>query len=232
MWYLRFFHCHPPLHPKMSWRWTFQWFQCCFHCFHPPLHPNASQRWSFLAFQHVCHYHLPRIQMWARGGPFDGFNATATASTSLTSKHEPEVDFSVVSTLLPPLPPPWLPNASWSGSFWRHHLLWRVFFLRHQQWWGGVKPTHHCVWMFSLLFRAPWVATLLPCLPPPNNNEGWPPCSIDNRAACHSFPTLRGGPYLHVNYFIIAIGIVMNLHNIKVNEKRIGLVNAMQWLSS
>ena len=39
---------------------------------------------------------------------------------------------------------------------------------------------------------------------------------------------LFGGPYLHVNYFIIAIGIVMNLHNIKVDEKRIGLVNAMQ----
>ena len=35
---------------------------------------------------------------------------------------------------------------------------------------------------------------------------------------------LFGGPYLHVNYFIIAIGIVMNLHNIKVNEKELDYI--------
>jgi hypothetical protein len=39
---------------------------------------------------------------------------------------------------------------------------------------------------------------------------------------------LFGGPYLHINYFIIVIGIVIKLLNIKVNKKRIGLVNAMQ----
>jgi hypothetical protein len=31
------------------------------------------------------------------------------------------------------------------------------------------------------------------------------------------------GPYLHINYFIIVIGIVIKLLNIKVNKKRIGL---------
>ena len=79
---------------------------------------------------------LPRILMQARGGPFWRFNTSATTTTSLASRCEPEVDlsmvsmplpllpppshpnasqvdFSVVPTLLPPLPPPSLPNASW-----------------------------------------------------------------------------------------------------------------------
>jgi hypothetical protein len=92
-----------PLCPNASRRWTFQRFQRRFHCFHPPSHPNASRRWTFLAFQHVCHYHhLPRVQMRAGGGPFDDFNATATASTSLASKREPEVDFFGILTPPPP----------------------------------------------------------------------------------------------------------------------------------
>ena len=92
-----------PSRPNASRRWTFQRFQLRFHCFHSPSHPNASQRWTFLAFQHVCHYHhLPRIQMRAGGGSFDGFNATATASTSLASKREPEVDFFGILTPPPP----------------------------------------------------------------------------------------------------------------------------------
>jgi hypothetical protein len=37
---------------------------------------------------------------------------------------------------------------------------------------------------------------------------------------------LFGGPYLHINYFIIVIGIVIKLLNIKVNKKRIGLVQS------
>ena len=36
-----------------------------------------------------------------------------------------------------------------------------------------------------------------------------------------------GGPYLHINHFIIVIGIVIKLLNMKVNKKRIGLINAM-----
>ena len=36
-----------------------------------------------------------------------------------------------------------------------------------------------------------------------------------------------GGPYLHINHFIIGIGIVIKLLNMKVNKKRIGLINAM-----
>ena len=34
-----------------------------------------------------------------------------------------------------------------------------------------------------------WCITLQLCLPPPNNNEGWPPCGVHNRAACHPFST-------------------------------------------
>jgi hypothetical protein len=68
-----------PLCPNASQRWTFQRFQCCFHCFHPPL-------WRF--------------------------NTSATTTTSLASKCEPEVDLSMISTPLPPLPPPSHPNAS------------------------------------------------------------------------------------------------------------------------
>ena len=125
-----------PSRPNASRRWTFQRFQRRFHRFHPPSHPNASRRWTFLTFQHVCHYHhLLRVQTQAGSGLSDGFNATATTSTSLTSKRgggpswrfntfatttttslaskrEPEVDFSVISTLLPPLSPPSRSNAS------------------------------------------------------------------------------------------------------------------------
>jgi len=59
----------------------------------PPLHPNASQRWSFLSFWHNSHHHLPRVQMRAGGGYFHRFDATATTTTSLASKREPEVVF-------------------------------------------------------------------------------------------------------------------------------------------
>jgi hypothetical protein len=56
-----------------------------------------------------------------------------------------------------------------------------------------------------------------------------PPCGVDDRVACH-LSLLFGGPYLHINYFIIVIGIVIKLLNIKVDKKRIGLrvINAMQ----
>jgi hypothetical protein len=42
----------------------------------------------------------------------------------------------------------------------------------------------------------------------------------------HVALSLLFDPYLHINYFIIVIGIVIKLLNIKVNRKRIGLVNA------
>ena len=47
------------------------------------------------------------------GGFFRRFDATPTTTTSLASKREPEVVFFVLSTRLPPLPPPLRPNASW-----------------------------------------------------------------------------------------------------------------------
>jgi len=59
----------------------------------PPSHPNASRRWSFSSFRHDSHHHLPRIQMRAGGGYFHRFDTTATTTTSLASKHEPEVVF-------------------------------------------------------------------------------------------------------------------------------------------
>jgi len=78
----------------------------------PPSRPNASRRWFFLSFRHDSHhYHLPRIQMRAGGGYFCRFDVTATTTTSLASKCEPEVVIFVVSTRLPP-PPPSRPNAS------------------------------------------------------------------------------------------------------------------------
>ena len=70
-----------------------------------PSHPNAGRRWAFQRFQ--CRFHPPRIQTRARGGPVWSFNTSATTTTtSLASKREPEVDFSAVSALLLPLPPP------------------------------------------------------------------------------------------------------------------------------
>jgi len=102
----------------------------------PPPHPNASRRWTFLAFQHVWHHHhLPRIQMRAGAGLFSGFKAAAIASTSLVFKREPEVNFLGILT----------PS---SGGYSSRGI-------RHQRRRGGVKPTHHCVRMFSLPFWAP-----------------------------------------------------------------------------
>ena len=83
----RHHHLLSPSCPNVSQRWIFQWFQCRFHCFH-----------------------LPHIQTRAGGGPFWRFNMSGT-TTSLASKCELEVDFSVVSKL-PPLPPPSYSNAS------------------------------------------------------------------------------------------------------------------------
>jgi hypothetical protein len=54
---------------------------------------------------------LPRILTRAASGPFSRFNTSAT-TTSLASKCEPEGDLSMISTPLPPLPPPSHPNAS------------------------------------------------------------------------------------------------------------------------
>jgi len=168
----------------------------------PPSHPNASRRWTCLAFQYVCHhYYLPRVQTRTGGGPFDVFNATATASTPLASKCEPAVDLSGVSTRLAPPPPPSHPNTSQRWTFNAAatastslaskrepevDFLWRfdattsfggVFFPRSQRRRGGVKPTHRRVRMFSgLLGRR---VTSPPCLLPPNNNEGWPPCGVN-----------------------------------------------------
>jgi len=54
------------------------------------------------------------------------------SSISLASKHELQVDFSMVSTPLPPLPPPSHPNASRRWTFlafqhvWHHHHLPRI----------------------------------------------------------------------------------------------------------
>ena len=74
-----------------------------------------------------------------------------------------------------------------AGFFWRFNAttsLGGVFFLRCQRRRGGMKPTHRHVQNFlypsGLLGRR---VTSPPCLPPPNNNEGWPPCGVDNRAA-------------------------------------------------
>ena len=58
----------------------------------PPSHPNASRRWFFSLFRHDSHHHhLPHVQTRAGGGHFHRFDMTPTTTTSLASKHEPEV---------------------------------------------------------------------------------------------------------------------------------------------
>jgi hypothetical protein len=76
----------------------------------PPSPSNASQRWFRC---HYHHLHLPRVQMRAGGGLFGRFDVSGINTTSLALKHELEV----VSTSLPPSPPPSRPNASWRWSF-------------------------------------------------------------------------------------------------------------------
>jgi hypothetical protein len=132
------------------------------------------------------------------------FQRTGTITTFFASRREPEVDFSVVSTLLPPLPPPSRPNASrrWIFlAFRRHHLLQGVFFPRHQHR-GGVKPIHRRVRMFSLPFVAPGAAYNFAALfATPDNNEEWPPCGVDDRVACRPFSTLRGPLLTHKLFY-------------------------------
>ena len=83
----------------------------------PPSRLNTSWRWTFWTVRQVSHqHHLPRIQTRAGGGFFRLFNDSAT--TSLASKREPEVDFLVLSMCLPPLPPSSHPNASWRWFSW------------------------------------------------------------------------------------------------------------------
>ena len=82
--------------------------------------------------------------------------------------------------------------------------------------------------MFSLLFGAPGAAcnfTALFTTPPITMRGGLFAASTTGR---HVASLLFGGPYLHINYFVIVIGIVIKLLNIKVDKKRIGLINAMQ----
>ena len=81
----------------------------------PPSLPNASRRWFISAFRCKSHhYHLPRIQMRARGGFFCHLDATPTTTTSLASKRELEV---VLPMPLPPPPPPSHSNVSQRQSF-------------------------------------------------------------------------------------------------------------------
>jgi len=91
---------------------------------------------------------------------FGCFNTSTTATTSLTSKCE----------------------LGLLGCIAR----WGVSFPRYQQW-GGAKLTLRPVQLFSLLLGQH--VTSLPCLPPPNNNEGWPPRCVD-RAVCGRHATL------------------------------------------
>jgi len=118
---------------------------------------------------------LPRILTRARGGPLWSFNTSATTTTSLASKRETEVDLSMVSTPLPPLPPPSHSNASRRWIFYATTCLggYSSCGIIDDDSRGGVKPTHRRVRMFpcssGLLGRR---VTSPPCLTPPNNNEG------------------------------------------------------------
>ena len=145
------------------------------HHHHLPRVQTRAGGGSFQLFQRVRHHHhLPRVQTRAGGGFFGRSNASATTTTSLASQRELEVVFfgcfnaSTTTTSLASKCEPevdlW--GVSTSG----------VSFPRYQQRRGGVKPTHRPVQMFSLPFGAPGTAcNFVPCLPPPNDNEGWPP---------------------------------------------------------
>ena len=93
----------PPSHPNASQSWMFS---TRFPLPPPPSHLNASQRWTFWAFQRVSHpttYLAPNASL--RWIFFRCFDACATATTSLASEHELEVDLSGFSTPLLPAPP-------------------------------------------------------------------------------------------------------------------------------
>ena len=84
----------PPSHPNMSRRWFF--FAISTHLpLPPPSRPNASWRWFFQLLQRIyTDHHLPRVQTRAGGGLSRCFNASATITTPLASKRQPEVVFS------------------------------------------------------------------------------------------------------------------------------------------
>jgi len=124
--------CHDDHLPRVQTRaggGFFRFFRPVCPLFHLPRVQTRVGGGSF-SVRHVCHqHHLPRVQMRAGGGFFGRFNPPPTATTSLVSKHELEVDFSDLSTRLPPPPPPSCPNASrgWIFSMFRrvcqpHHL--------------------------------------------------------------------------------------------------------------
>ena len=89
-------------------------------------------------------FHLPWVQMQAGGGSLRRFNAVATSSTSLASKHEPEVDFSAGSTLLPP---PSHPNVS------RRWFFFAISSMRLQPPPPPSRPNVSERWFFQLLQR-------------------------------------------------------------------------------
>ena len=89
-------------------------------------------------------FYLPRVQTRAEGEFFNSFNATSTASTSLASKHEPEVDLSGVSTCLAP-PPPSHPNVSWRRTFQRFQSCCHRFHLPRIQ----TRARSEFLWRFD-----------------------------------------------------------------------------------
>jgi len=79
------------------------------------------------------------------------------SSISLASKHDLEVDFSMVSTPLPPLPPPSHPNASRRWTFLAFQHVWH----HHHPLASKCEP--------EVDFSA--VSKLLPSLPPPSRSN-------------------------------------------------------------
>jgi hypothetical protein len=90
-----------------SRKWATTFVVACFLLFLLPS-PTANACYT----QAAPHHHLSRIQMRAGGGYCRRFYMTPTTTTSLASKHEPEVVFLVVSTRLPPPLPPSRSNVS------------------------------------------------------------------------------------------------------------------------
>jgi hypothetical protein len=236
----------PPLpsRPKTSQRWFCSVISTCLPPPPPSSRPNTSQRWFFSAVSTP----LP------------------PPPPSRPTKREPEVVFLGVPTRLPPPPPPSHPNASWrwlisvvsmhrpppppshpnASRRWTFGVFrrWRVSFPRYLQRRGGVKPTHPPVQKFpcplGLLGRH---ISWLPCLPPPNNNEGassrhrqqggvWATCCpVRLSLPIFSLQKPMLGP-LYVHRATVQTNFVRYIYHVHYSYANILSFNNLHWLLS
>ena len=174
----------PPSRPNASWRWLFSVVSTLLLPPPPPSHPNVSRRWFFSVVPSTPLPPPPSCPNVNWRWLFWAFQPATTTSSSLMSQRELEVVFFRLFQHI--YHRHHLPRIQMRARIFGVYRRWGVSFLRYQQR-GGAKLTLHPVQLFSLLLGQH--VTSLPCLPPPNNNEGWPPRRVD-RAVCGRHATL------------------------------------------